>query len=134
MRAYSIDLRERIVAAVQSGQTPQAVAQRFTLSAMTVRRYVHQHQQNAGNLTPRTAPGAIHRVPDTLLPEVEQYLTDHPGTTIEQVRTWLQESHHLSLSPATTYRTLARLQITWKKSLCGRPSKMPTSKPSGATK
>ena len=46
MRAYSVDLRERIVTAVQNGQTRQSVAQRFAVSPMTVRRYVNQHQNN----------------------------------------------------------------------------------------
>ena len=109
---------------------------------MTVRRYLHQNQANEGNLTPRFAPGATHRVPDALLPQMEEYLTDHPGTTVQQVQnwlqnwlqTWLQETHAVALSLTTTYRTLARLQITWKKSPCGRPNKMPTGEPPGATK
>jgi transposase len=134
MRAYSVDLRERIVAAVQSGQTPQQTAARFDVSVMTVRRYLHQNQANEGNLAPRFAPGATHRVPDALLPQIEEYLTDHPGTTVQQVRNWLQETHAVALSLTTTYRTLARLQITWKKSPCGRPSKMLIGEPPGATK
>jgi transposase len=119
MRAYSIDLRERIVAALQNGQTPKTVAEQFTVSTMTVRRYQHRHQTSEGDLAPRLAPGAIRRVPDTLLPQIEAYLVEHPGTTVQQVRTWLGETHAVAVSLPTMYRTLARLQITWKKVSAG---------------
>jgi len=94
MRAYSVDLRERIVTAVQNGQTRQSVAQRFAVSPLTVRRYLQQHQQNDGDLTPRSAPGGVRRVPGSLLPEIEKHLAQNPGTTVEKVRVWLQKTHY----------------------------------------
>ncbi len=39
MRAYSLDLRERIVAARQEGQSEKQVADRFGVSEATVTRY-----------------------------------------------------------------------------------------------
>ena len=142
MRAYSVDLRERIIAAIQSSgpsrHSVAAAAQRFCVSAMTVRRYVRryvrQHQERGGDLSPRSAPGAARRVSDTLLPEVERYVGEHPGATIEQVRAWLKDTHDLVVSTATAHRTLGRLSITWKKSRCGRPSKTAQSAPPGEQK
>jgi transposase len=138
MRAYSIDLRERIVAAVLGGgqvqQTQRAVAQRFAVSADTVRRYLRQHRERGGDLSPRSAPGAARRVPDALLPEIERYVAERPGATAGQVRAWLEEAHGLAVSPATAHRTLGRLGITWKKSRCGRPSKTPASGRPGGQK
>jgi len=135
MRAYSVDLRERVVTTVlQGGQTQRAVAERFAVSTDTVRRYVRQHQTRGGDLSARSAPGAARRVPDALLPGVERYVAEHPGTTIEQVRAWLGQTHGLAVSTATTHRTLGRLSVTWKKSHCGRPSKTPPSEPPGETR
>jgi transposase len=125
MRAYSIDLRERVVAAVlDGGQTQRAVADRFAVSTDTVRRYLRQYRERGGDLSPRSAPGAVRHVPDLLLPDVERYVAEHPGTTIEQVRTWLKDTHGLAVSTATAHRMLGRLSVTWKKSHSGRPSKM----------
>jgi transposase len=139
MRAYSVDLRERVVAAMQDGNgaarsSVAAVAHRFCVSAMTVRRYVRQHERRGGDLSPRSAPGAARRVPDALLPEVERYVAGHPGATIEQVRAWLEDTHGLRVSMATTHRTLGRLSVTWKKSHCGRPSRMPPGARLGGTR
>jgi transposase len=138
MRAYSVDLRERIIAAIRSSGPSRysvaAAAERFCVSAMTVRRYVRQHQERGGDLSPRSAPGAARRVSDTLLPEVERYVGEHPGATIEQVRAWLKDTHDLVVSTATAHRTLGRLSITWKKSHCGRPSKAAQSAPPGEQK
>jgi len=135
MRAYSIDLRERVVAAVlNGGQTQRAVAERFAVSADTVRRYVRQHRARGGDLAPRSAPGAARRVPDALLPEVERHVGEHPGTTIKQVRTWLKDAHGLAVSTATAHRMLGRLSVTWKKSHCGRPSKTARGAPPGEQK
>jgi transposase len=125
MRAYSIDLRERVVAAVlDGGQTQRAVADRFAVSTDTVRRYLRQHRERGGDLSPRSAPGAARRVSDVLLLQVEGYVAEHPGTTIEQVRTWLKDTHGVVVSTATAHRMLGRLSVTWKKSHSGRPSKM----------
>jgi len=140
MRAYSVDLRERIVAAVQNGgddaarQSVTAVAERFGVCAMTVRRYVRQHREREGDLSPRSAPGAARRVPDALLPAVERYVFEHPGATIEQVRAWLKDTHGLAVSTATAHRTLGRLSVTWKKSHCGRPNRMQPSVPPGGAR
>ncbi|MGR7026507.1 helix-turn-helix domain-containing protein [Geodermatophilus sp. URMC 62] len=40
MRAYSMDLRERVVAAVDAGMRPGEAAARFDVSVRTVERYV----------------------------------------------------------------------------------------------
>ena len=101
---------------------------------MTVRRYVRQHQECGGDLSPRWAPGAAHRMPEALLPEVERYVLAHPGTTVEQVRTGLHQTHAVAVSTATAHRTLGRLSVTWKKSRCGRPSKTLESGLLGANK
>ena len=51
MRAYSMDLRERIVAAVDAGLTQAQAAERFGVSLRTVERYVARRRAT-GNLTP----------------------------------------------------------------------------------
>lgn len=55
MRAYSLDLRERIVRAVcERGQSPVEVARTFAVSLWTVKRYLRRAA--AGRLPPRRSP------------------------------------------------------------------------------
>jgi transposase len=51
MRAYSMDLRERIVAAVDAGTTQGQAAERFGVSLRTVERYVARRRVT-GSLAP----------------------------------------------------------------------------------
>ena len=44
MRAYSMDLRERVVAAVDAGMTQSQAAARFGVSLRTVERYLARRQ------------------------------------------------------------------------------------------
>src|SRR3712207_9451434 len=51
MRAYSMDLRERGVAAVDAGMRPAQVAARFAVSVRSVERYLAR-RRTTGSLAP----------------------------------------------------------------------------------
>ena len=55
MRAYSIDLRQRIVQAVESGMSLSEAARVYRVGRSTVKRYLSQ-QRVAGDLTPKIIP------------------------------------------------------------------------------
>src|SRR4051794_30530217 len=46
MRAYSMDLRERIVAAIDAGLTQRQAAERFEVSLRTVERYLSRRRRS----------------------------------------------------------------------------------------
>src|SRR3954470_24752455 len=48
VRAYSMDLRERIVAAVDAGMTQSQAAERFQVSLRTVERYLSRRRATGG--------------------------------------------------------------------------------------
>ena len=56
MKAYSVDLREKIVAAVRRGMSKAQVARTFGVSATSVKRYVKLAEEG-NSLTPGKAPG-----------------------------------------------------------------------------
>jgi len=64
-RAYSLDLRERVVAAMESGSSARAAAVRFGVSIATAVRWFQRKRETGG-----VAPGKLggHRKP-ILLPE-----------------------------------------------------------------
>src|SRR3712207_9478479 len=53
MRAYSMDLRERVVAAVDRGMTQEQAAALFGVSVNTVARYLAR-RRDTGSLAPTT--------------------------------------------------------------------------------
>ena len=112
---YSLDLRTRIIAALEAGQPVAQVAARFAVAPRTVRRY-RQRWQQEGMLIPRRSPGRARRI----LPEQEAMLiaqveADPDATLATHCRHW-QAQTGITLSPATMCRALQRLALTRKKS------------------
>ena len=118
MKAYSADLRERVLAACDAGEKTKAVAERFDVSASWVRR-VTQVRRESG----RTAPLARSNGPAA-------GWADHAEAIREAIRltpdATLDEHHArlaLPLSRATLARAVAALGLSRKKSRCGRASR-----------
>jgi len=114
MRAYSIDLRERIVGAVASGQPLTTTARRFAVSVKTVQRLVRQ-QHDTGTLAPRPIPGLPRRIG----PAEEAHLLARmqavpDATVLENCAWWAEVSGH-QVSEPTMWRAMRRLGWTHKK-------------------
>lgn len=56
MKAYSVDLRERVVRAVDQGYSRTEIIKLFGISRATIKRYLKQRRET-GNLHPRPIPG-----------------------------------------------------------------------------
>src|SRR5262252_5480643 len=114
MRAYSTDLKERLVRAVAEGQPMREVARRFGVAVTTVKRAVVQWRET-GSLARRPIPGG----PRLLGPEQEVVLqarleADPDATVLEHCRWWAEEQGQV-LSEATMWRAMRRLGWTHKK-------------------
>src|SRR3954465_256294 len=57
MRAYSMDLRERIVAAVDAGLPQAQAAERFGVSLRSVERYLSRRRRSGGPAATEPRPG-----------------------------------------------------------------------------
>jgi transposase len=134
MRAYSLDLRERIVAAVQGGLSQKAVADRFAVSTAAVSRYLRQHRDKGGDLSPKPIPGRARGIPMATLLALEEHLKKHPDLTLEQARRRLQEQHQIAVSRASVHRSLVWRGWTHKKSRWLPPNEMRQSELSGETR
>jgi transposase len=114
MRAYSEDLRQRIVQAVHDGVARVTVAQRFRVSRRSVDRYVRQ-AQNTGQLTPGRSTGRPRLLSVTEEAALGEQLAAQPAATLaEHCRTWSTRTG-VVLSQATMSRAIARLGWTRKK-------------------
>jgi len=128
MRAYSMDLRERVVAACDDGLGTAEVAETFAVSASWVRR-LQQRRRETGSIAPRVP--ARHGPAPVLAAEAERLcaaVRDHPGETAADYRDRLG----LAVTPLTVWRMLRRLGLTFKKSRSAPASRTaPTSPPRG---
>jgi transposase len=114
MRAYSQDLRERIVKAVESGKTKSETARLFGVSLPTVKRYLGL-KRHTGHLTPRPIAGRPRAIQPQQHLDLIAQLQAHPDATLEEhCQVWLQ-SHQQRLSLSTMHRAIARAGFTLKK-------------------
>ncbi len=114
MRAYSHDLRERLVQAVAEGQPMSAVARRFVVSTITVKRLV-QLQQQTGEVAPRPIPGGVRRIGPNQEAALRARLETEPDATVLEHCAWWADHHGEVLSEVTMWRALRRLGWTHKK-------------------
>ena len=118
MRAYSMDLRERVFADCQAGMATPAVATKYRVSASWVRR-LNQRQKATGSLAPRPhSPGR----PVTLAPHearARERVRDDPDATLAELRQRLGVT--VSISALAGY--LRRIRLAFKKKSSGRPSR-----------
>ena len=114
MRAYSLDLRERIVAAVAAGEAHPAVARRFGVAVATVGNYLRL-QRRTGGLTPRPRPGGRPEIGPEGYPALQVQLRAEPDATLAQHCVTWAETQGQIISISTMGRTIARLGWTWKK-------------------
>jgi transposase len=117
MKAYSMDLRVRILADCDAGVGTAAVAAKYSVSRSWVRR-LKQRRKATGEVGPRPgkrrAPGLT-----TKAEALRAAVAAEPDATLEELKARLQ----LTCSLATLWRALAALDLTVKKKSPGRPSR-----------
>jgi transposase len=115
MKAYSEDLRERVMRAVEAGRPRTEVAARFEVSVPTIERWVRLKRET-GRLARRRVPGAVP-VKTVGLPAVlPERLTTHADATLEEHCSWWRARSGFEVSTATMSRALTRLGWSRKKS------------------
>lgn len=81
MKAYSEDLRYRVVQAMNDGLSPPEVARLFRVGLRTAERYRHQWR-TTGSLTSRTAPGVLPTIAPPQYPLLVAQLDAHSDATL----------------------------------------------------
>jgi transposase len=121
-KAYSQDLRERVFAAADEGEPVGRIAVMLRVSVSYVSK-VLSRRRLTGQMTAR--PQRCHVVPrlSNLHPAILAQVTSRPDATIAELRAWLLETHKVSASTGLMNKTLAALDLTFKKSPSTPPSK-----------
>jgi transposase len=115
MKAYSLDLREKIVAAVLDRRMSKAQAARtFGVGATSVKRYVKLAEEGK-SLRPGKAPGKKSKLDGNGIALLEEDLRARPAATYEKRANLLYDLLGVRVSKATICRTVKRLGYTRKK-------------------
>ena len=114
MNAYSLDLREKIVAAVGRGMSKAQAARTFEVGATTVKRYVKLREEGKP-LAPGKAPGNKGKLDGGARKLLEEDLHSRPSVTHEKRADLLYQLLGVKVSKATICRTVRRLGYTRKK-------------------
>jgi transposase len=104
MKAYSMDLRERIVEFVGQGNSKAEASRLFNTCWKTVARYCKAAEN--GDLTPKPQGGSAKRFADETL---RNAVRDSPSATLKK------HAKALGVTHVAVWRRLRQLAITLKK-------------------
>jgi transposase len=130
MKAYSQDLRERVLRAVDLGRPRAEVMQLFGVSLATIKRYLKQRREE-GHMRPKAIPGRPPKKRAQVEADVLPQLQAHDDATLEQHSAMWEQTHGERVSRWTMSRAIKRLGWTQKKSRSGRQSATRSSGPPG---
>lgn len=121
MKGYSVDLRQRVLAAVARGMPRQQVVQTFGVSSGTIKRLLTK-QQHAADLAPQSPPGRLATISPDQYPALHVQLLAHPDATFAHHAGLWNAAHGTTLSQWTLGRAIRRMGWTRKKSRYGPAS------------
>jgi transposase len=119
MKAYSEDLRKKIVEALNRGTPKTEAARSFGVSLSSVKRYARIARQG-GSLVPKKGSGRPREIGKDVEKLLEEDVEEHPSATISDRRRFLEGLTGKTLSGSTVRRLLRRLGFSRKKGLWGR--------------
>lgn len=121
-RAYSQDLRSRVLAASDKGQSARTVAALFDVSVSYVLR-ARQRRSRTGEIRALKARQtqvrrlAIHGA------ALREKIASRTDLTLVELCAWLRTDRAVSVGTTALWRELRRLGLTLKKSRSTRPSR-----------
>lgn len=117
MKAYSQDLRQRVLRAIDQGKKQDKVAEMFAISTATIKRYLKVRRER-GHVLPQPIPGRPSIKGAALRTGLLDQLEANPDATREQHCQMWEARTGTRVSPASISR--ARMALGWtrkKKSL-----------------
>jgi transposase len=111
--AYSLDLRERVVAAVKEGMTQPEVGERFKVSLSSVERYVRRERR--GELRAKPPPGRAATIAAASYGALAEQVARHNDASLKEHCELWQQEQGASVSVYAMCRALQRAGLSRKK-------------------
>src|SRR5512142_3084783 len=112
MKAYSQDLRQRVLRAIDQGKSQAEVAETFAISTATIKRYLKTRRES-GHVLHKPIPGRPSDKGAALQVDLLEQLQANPDATREQHCQMCEASHGITVSPASISR--ARMALGWTR-------------------
>jgi transposase len=121
MKTYSMDLRERVVAACDAlDGTREQIAARFSVSVSWIRDLL-KRRRDTGSIAPKPhGGGRVPALDEAAGARLRAAVKTDEDATLQELAT----AAGVACGPSVVYRALVRLGITRKKKRGGRPSRI----------
>lgn len=115
MKAYSIDLRQKIIKTYENEDISQRqVAEQFRVAKSFVTKILKQYRET-GNLAPKSRPGRPRLLSEEQMAVVHQLIEVKNDITLAELSDAFSQRFAITLSEPTMSRVLKRLNVTRKK-------------------
>jgi len=116
MKAYSVDLRERAVASVESGECNiPAAARRYKVSEPTIERWLAR-KRSIGTCAPLPYAGGPTRKLASAEAVIRAAVTAEADATLQELCEKVEKETKIKSNSSMMYRELVRLKLPRKKS------------------
>jgi transposase len=118
-KAYSIDLRQRLVREVESGESRRAAAERFEVAPSTAVRLCAWYEES-GSVEPKKqgrprGSGKLGSHRDFIIDQVKR----EPDITMPEIAARLEAERGVKVDPSNVSKLLCAAGWTYKKSASG---------------
>jgi transposase len=130
MAVYSLDLRERIVDAVERQLgSKRKIAELFGVHESFIYKLLRQ-KRDRGDIAPLPHGGGAHaKLSEDQLRQLPELVTALPDATLDELREQLKKKVRVAVSLSTICRGLQALGLSRKKSPSSPPKPIPKSAP-----
>ena len=127
MKAFSLDLRQRVIHALTQGHTQKQVAQRFAISLSSVTRWAKQFRET-NHLSVKPIPGRPKAINQTQRKIIEELVATQKNHTLATLGQALQQHGH-NISKSVLHRELIQLGLSHKKRVGLQQNVIPKNEP-----
>lgn len=115
MKAYSVDLRQKIIDTYENEKISQRqLAQRFRVTLGFIIKLLKQYRET-GDISPKTSPGRPRQLNEEQMETVKALVEEQPDITLAELQAAVEERYAVKVSMPTMCRVLQRLQLSRKK-------------------
>ena len=114
MSGYSLDLRERVIKARETGKSQAWIAETFSISVSTVKRYIQRYREK-GSVAPKAQKREEPLIKESQRTAIEAMVASAPMATLEQYCQMWEKQSGLRVSIQTMSRVLLRFGLPRKK-------------------
>jgi transposase len=114
MNAYSEDLREKIVQALERGMGKSQAARTFCVSLSSIKRYAKMAEEGR-SLAPKKRPGSKPKLDERARKLLRADLEERPFLTLQERCEYLRAVASVEVSRSTVCRAIKQMDSTRKK-------------------